>query len=389
MSTAGYDWSTIRKQLAPTPFSALIWATVIFFEILLILAYVQLANAQLLPLHFYPFVWINLAVWAIWRTETPSAPRRTKRIAGAIAAGYFLVLAYFGGLVREGHAFHDHGEVPPELLASGFRVIFELPPGYGPALSYSGMYVTSAVIPHLLIGFIALTYLLYVTILDAGGDASVGLVGLFSCIGCSFPLLFALFSGGATTAVAAFVYSQAYALSTVVFAFTIGVLYWRPFTATTVRSPLVAGGFLLVGLSGAIHLGLGVSGLVSGDRAPILSVLFLAAGLVMFAVVGGYVTGRIARFRAISLGAGLMALVFVLYLDWHLLGALEAILPLDAVGLAHDHHHGHDHNHSILAQFGDLLRDDVTALVAKTAEFLALVFLGTVAIQEWVDISWR
>lgn len=231
MNRARERWRVSLSELMPEPVVVTIWLSVLLVEAVALVAYAQLANARLMLFHVYPFVWINLGVWVMWRTSTPDAPIGTRRVAGVLAGGYFLVLAYFGGLLREGHAFHDHGETPPAQLASGFDVIAGLPPGYGPALTYSGEYVVSTVAPYMLIGFLALTYLLYVTILDASGGASIGLVGLFSCVGCSFPLIATLVSGGATTTVAALVYSQAYPLSTAVFAATLLALYWRPFGA--------------------------------------------------------------------------------------------------------------------------------------------------------------
>jgi hypothetical protein len=206
---------------------------IVAVELLLIFSYTQAMNARLLPFHVYPFVWLNLSAWALWRASTPPAPRRRRWIARVAAGGYFLVLAYIGGIVRPGHAFQDHGAVPAEQLTSGLRVLVELPPGFSPAVTYSGMYVIMSLVPYMVVGFLALTYLLYVTLLSASGDASIGLVGLFSCVGCSFPLLATLLSGGAASAAAAFVYSQAYTLSTVVFAVTLLVLYWRPLSSET------------------------------------------------------------------------------------------------------------------------------------------------------------
>lgn len=225
------DWSAVRDRLTPTPASAIVWTAVVAVELLVVLWYTQAMNARLMHFHLYPFVWLNLSVWVVWHTSTPAAPQRRRWIARSIAGGYFLVLAYFGGIVRAGHAFQDHGDISAEQMAQGLRVIVELPPGYGPALTYSGMYVTGSVVPYMFVGFLALTYLLYVTLLSASGEASIGLVGLFSCVGCSFPLVVTLLSGGAGSAVAAFVYSQAYTLSTLVFVGTLLVLYWRPFSS--------------------------------------------------------------------------------------------------------------------------------------------------------------
>lgn len=211
----------------PEPSSIALWVMIVVVEVLVVVGYTQVANARLMVLHVYPFVWLNLGAWVLWQISPPPAPQRTRRIAGTLAGLYFLLLAYFGGMLRGGYGLHEQGAVSTEQLVTGFSLIVKLPPGYSPALSYSGYYLSSTVTPYMLLGFLALTYLVYVTILNARGSASVGLVGIFSCVGCSFPLIAALVSGGAASTVAAFVYSRAYTLSTVVFAVTVLVLYWQ------------------------------------------------------------------------------------------------------------------------------------------------------------------
>ncbi len=378
---------TSLSRYRPDAFTAAIWATILFFEAVLLVVYLQLMNAQLLPFHVYPFVWINLSLWVFWRISPPEASARTKRIGAAVAGVYFLVLAYFGGFLREGHRFHAHGDVPVEQLAVGADLLFQIPPGYGPAFTYSGEWVVAAISPYLLVGFLALTYLMYVTVLDASGEAAVGVVGVFSCVGCSFPLITALVSGGATTTVTAFIYSQAYALSTVVFTLTVLFLAWRPFKTNSVRTVLLTLGLAFVLVSATVHLWLGTTGILGvGTTEVALSVLFLVIAALSALLVGGYATRRLPRVPTLALSAGLMALVFVLYFDWHLFGVAETLLPLDAVGLEHGHdHHDHGESHSALAQVGALLRDDSFALLSKSAEFLAALFLGLVAVQEWVD----
>lgn len=391
------DLASQLRNYRPDWLTVAVWATILLVEAILLVAYLRSMNARLLPLHIYPFIWINLSIWVLWRTPLPDAPKRTKRIGMLVSGAYFLVLAYFGGFLREGHGFHSHGDIPTEELVTGTSIWLQVPPGYGPMFTYSGEFVLSSISPYLLFGFVALTYLMYVTILDASGEASVGLVGLFSCVGCSFPLITALVTGGATTtAVGAFIYSQTYVLSTVVFVLTVLFLYWRPFKTNSVRSVILAVGIVFVLISGTIHLGMGLSGLVdaatTGGGEVVLSALFVAVALAAYLVVGGYVTEKLPRVQALTLGAGLMAVVFVLYFDYHLFGTLDAVLPLDNVGLEHDHS-GHDlahdnsHAHTPFAQVGELLRADLLALLSKSTEFLAALFLGIVAVQEWIDDS--
>ncbi|WP_263019262.1 DUF7546 family protein [Natronobiforma cellulositropha] len=387
--------SNALVRWSPTPFSAVVWASILFAEALLIWTYVTVANAQLMAFHVYPFVWINLSIWAVWRTDPPAASGRKRTAAGAIAAAYFLVLAYFGGLVGRGHRFMGH-EVTPAFadFAYGLEVATAVPPGYGPALVYSGPYLVSTVSPYLLIGFIALAYLLYVTILDATGEASVGLVGVFSCVGCSFPLIVAFVSGaGTTTALTATLYSQAYALSTLAFVFTLGVLYWRPFEAANARQTLLTLAGALVLVTATVHLALGAAGLLealrSGLEGAALSLAFVAFALAAYLVVGGFATGYLARQYAMALAGGLTFLALAFYVDWHFLGYTESLLPLEYLGLEHSHDHGdhghHDHSPALIEQLGEAFREDSAALVAKSAEFLALLFVLAVGLQEWVD----
>jgi len=390
------DIYAVASRAAPSPFAGLVWGTVIAFQLLLVVSYAVIADAQLGLFHLYPFVWINLAVWAVWRTTPPRASRRTKTIAGILSGAYFLVLAYFGGLIQEGHAYHAHHEFTPEQaeFVYGADLVLHLPPGYGPALTYSSATITSALSPYLLVGFLALTYLLYVTILDASSDASLGLVGLFSCVGCSFPLIAALVSGGATTAVTSMIYAQAYALSTVAFAATLLFLTWRPFEAANVRQTLVRVGVGLVGVTALVHLALGLSGLLGAvvDGLTQATLARSIAYLLFAAFVGGaltsYHTGRMSRLYGLTILTALAAVAFVLYFEWHLVGTLESALPLEVVGLEHDqaHEHGDSHDHdSVLVQASEHLRADPAAMVAKSAEFMAVIVLGSVAVQEWVD----
>ena len=227
------DWSQRLERAIPEPSSIVLWAAIVLVETLIVLSYVEFVNAQLLPLHVYPFVWLNLSAWVLWHASPPPAPRRTKWAARGLAGVYFLVIAYFGGMLQTGYAFSNTSEVPTDQLVTGLGLLIELPPGYSPALTYSGYYVTSTVMPYMLVGFLALSYLVYAAILSARASATAGLIGIFSCVGCSFPLVAALLSGGAASTVAAFVYSRAYTLSTIVFALTLLVLYWQNQRATS------------------------------------------------------------------------------------------------------------------------------------------------------------
>ncbi len=84
--------------------------------------------------------------------------------------------------------------------------------------------------PARVVGYLALGYLVYATVIDAAGAAVSGIVGLFSCVSCSWPILASLLSGvaGGGSALVAATFDFSYDISTVVFLVTVALLYWRP-----------------------------------------------------------------------------------------------------------------------------------------------------------------
>ncbi|MFC7236021.1 DUF7546 family protein [Halosegnis marinus] len=208
------------------------WAAVVNAELLVLLLYFAFVTGVPRSLRFaalvaVPWVWVNAAVWAYRNTEVPAAPRRRRRLAGALAVGYFLLLARVGGLVLPGL-----GD-----LATGLRVVtYQVPPGFGPAVLYSGEAVVVNLIPYQTVGYLALAWLVYATVVDVSGSAAAGVVGLFSCVSCAFPVITAVVStvtGGATFA--ATIGQGSYVLSTAVFVLTVALLRWRPGVAEFAR----------------------------------------------------------------------------------------------------------------------------------------------------------
>ena len=175
------------------------------------------------PFYYYPFVWLNLGLWALWRVEPPATGRRERLLGGAVAGGYFLLLAVFGGLVGAAN-------VPAGLDPTGLRIaVWDLPPGYGPAVLYQGELLRAALLPFKIVGYLALAYLVYVTVLDATEAAAVGVMGLFACVSCTWPLFASVFTGVAGgSATAAIVATNSYGVSTAVFVVTVALLVWRP-----------------------------------------------------------------------------------------------------------------------------------------------------------------
>jgi hypothetical protein len=160
------------------------WLVVLVtIECAALLGYFSLTNAEVLAVRYvlYPFVWINVGVLAVLVTDPREASRRTRALAAVGAGGYFLALASLSGLVGL-ELGHTHAHV------SGFQFTMSAP-GYGPRLAYAGSLVTATFIPYRVIGYLALSYLVYAAALDVSGAALSGLVGVGSCIGCSLPLV--------------------------------------------------------------------------------------------------------------------------------------------------------------------------------------------------------
>jgi hypothetical protein len=217
--------STIESRLAslrPSRETAVWWAVVLNTELLVLLAYLVVETPIITRPLFYliPFVWINAALWGVFRVSPSRGSTRQHVAALGIAGGYFLVLGYFGGLYG-----------PSAGPATGLRVAFDsIPPGWGPAVIYGGTAVQFALLPFKLVGYATLAYLVYATVVDAASSVVGGVLGLFSCVSCTLPVIAGIVSGfvGGTSAVAAAAYNQSYLLSTVVFVVTVVLLVWRP-----------------------------------------------------------------------------------------------------------------------------------------------------------------
>ena len=224
--------TSFRERFRPQRETIQLAAIVINLELAIVLGYILLIQPQfgvafdsLLDWRqvLYPFVWINVALWAVWRTSPAPTTGRRRLLAGAIAGGYFLLLSYAGGLFGIGG--HNHGQ---EVAA--FDLVLSLPPGWSPALLYQGELLQLTLLPYKIVGYLALAYLVYATVIDAAGSAVPGVLGLLSCISCTWPVLASvatsIFGGASALAVATTGY--AYGLSTVIFVATVALLYWRP-----------------------------------------------------------------------------------------------------------------------------------------------------------------
>ncbi|SIQ91905.1 hypothetical protein SAMN05421858_0815 [Haladaptatus litoreus] len=219
--------STISTRFArfrPSGETLLWGAVVLNAELFTLIFYFATSNHSSGELRYllYPFIWINVALFAVWKTNPIARSDRDRTVGVAVAVGYFLILGYAGGLFGLSPSM-------PGMPATGFRIAW-LPPGWGPALLYHGDLLRLSILPFKLVGYLALAYLVYATVLDAAGSAISGILGLFSCVSCTWPVVASLVTGiaGAGSGFAAMATSGSYDISTVVFVVTVVLLYWRP-----------------------------------------------------------------------------------------------------------------------------------------------------------------
>lgn len=214
----------VTADRLPGPRALFVLVAVCYVEVMALTGYWLFSNATVTDPRFalYGLVWVNVAGYVFYRTSIPAATSRTKRRAAALGVGYFALLAYTGGLVAPGvSAGNGH--------AMGVSVL-TLPPGWGPALYVGSEYVRLLLMPAKVLGYLALGYLVYATAIEASGSLASGVLGLFSCVSCTMPVVAsvaaAVLGGGSFLATATL--SYAYDLSTAVFVVTVVLLSWRP-----------------------------------------------------------------------------------------------------------------------------------------------------------------
>lgn len=217
--------AAVVSDVSPTA----IWlvAATLFAELALVAGYAGVSGGEIDGIRYllYPFVWINVGVWAVFRVDPPSASRLAKVIAGVAAVVYFFVLGTAGGMFDVAHLghFHTHGR------AGGLSVFTALPPGWGPAVVYQAQTFTIALVPFRLVGYVALASLAYAALLETVTSALSGAIGLLSCVSCSVPVFASLLAGVAGGgSVTAALYGLSIDLSTVAFVLAVALLVWRP-----------------------------------------------------------------------------------------------------------------------------------------------------------------
>jgi hypothetical protein len=243
--------ATLRDRLALEAPEYRLLAVVVAVELVVTAGYFLLSPAELIRIRYavYPFVWINAGLWAVLRIDSRSVSSTHRWLAGTVAGAYFLLLAFVTGLIgittslpllalgipggAVGVVDLFGGAIPP-LHASAHSVGWQVrmaSPGWGPRIAYVAHEFYVYFIPYRVVGYLSLAYLVYAAVLDAGRSTLGGVVGVASCVGCSFPLVTALVGvvgGGSAAALTGTVTAYSMDLSTVAFLAAVALLSYRP-----------------------------------------------------------------------------------------------------------------------------------------------------------------
>lgn len=231
--------STVEALGVDLPRDWPLWVGLLVAETLAVSTYLVTGGGISQPRYVvYPFLWINVGLYVLLRgapargdVSFPRAfarflsvgsdlsPRDQRRVAAAlVAVAYGVVLGVVTGLI--GLPLSEHAHTHP----SGLQLSLSAP-GWGPRIAYVVGDYHLYFVPYRVVGYVALSYLLYTRLSELSVVSGAGVVGLLSCIGCAFPLLAPVFAGtGAATLSAVTGYSLD--LSTLAFLVAVGALWW-------------------------------------------------------------------------------------------------------------------------------------------------------------------
>jgi hypothetical protein len=192
-----------------------VWTAFVAVQIAAVAAYFLFSGTVALSFRhaLFPIIWVTLGVWVVLNTPLPDELPWYAPVVAAVSGVYFIILLNLGGLIgvaqSPGTAFTVSGASP----------------GWGPILAYSGEFIYLRLVPFQVIGYAALSYLVFVALTDTATSLVGAAVGLVSCVGCTWPLVAGALSVLGSAGVTAFVQSYSYGLSTVVFVTAVSVLY--------------------------------------------------------------------------------------------------------------------------------------------------------------------
>jgi len=222
-SVVARSFAALSRRFSPVALAVV--TVVVLAELALLAGYLGFTGAEPTSVRYllYPFVWVNLAAWAVFTVDPPDASRRVRVAVLTVTAGYLLVLAYVGGVLDVTHLGHSHSHG----TARGLELFTSLPPGWGPTVVYDHAAFTLTLVPYQVVGYLALTYLVYVALLDFAAAALSGALGLLACASCSWPVFASLLAVVLGGAVPTAVYSFAVDLATAAFVAAVVLLVWR------------------------------------------------------------------------------------------------------------------------------------------------------------------
>ena len=192
------------------PEGVVVVATVI--QVAAVVVYASVADATITSATnvAVPFIWINLGLWGVLRIGWPKHGRR--RLAATVATVYVVILFVSAGIIQFG-------------ATTTATNVYWLVPGWGPLVTIQAEFVTFSLVPYRVIGYVALGMLVFSVVARTAAGALTGLLGVFSCVGCTLPLLVTVFGslgGILSSAVAAD--GNISALGTAVYAATVVLL---------------------------------------------------------------------------------------------------------------------------------------------------------------------
>lgn len=319
-----------------------------------------------------PFVWIAVSVLAVWWTDTAERSPRLKLLAGGVACGYLLVFLYLSGTIGTAA---DQFELVTGAFGLGVETDRTL--GWGPVVYYSGEFLGARIHPYQLLGYVALSYLIYAAVLDSLRSASAGVIGVALCPACALAAVSPVIAGLAGTLSAFTLFFQYnYEIATVIFVGAMGLLYWRPPVATIRReasanlAPMTGGVAFFVAVLHIAHPTLGLPRLVQYLQLGALydprPLLFTLSG---FALVAGLTLAYAGADRKplYLLGIGLMLVYILGYTSWHAFLGHGAFWPgIESTGHA---------NETVVESVALHLLNDAYAMVSKLAEVTLIALL--------------